>query len=1047
MKTIKLAAMTLLAAALFSPATHADAAVPFTATETDTDGTPVESTVWYTMQIGNSGLVMADNGSASSMTLAETECTFTPSELWAFVGSEADGYTIYNMAAPGKMLASPKTMSGTTGSTAYVVMKEPGDSNYEYKWDFAPSTDINNSWYLSQHGKSGNAVNNRNGKLAFWTAGKDHGSSVVVKFGRKVMTLDLSTGALHRTNITGETGQNWNAAWVSQATAPQLAFVNAANNMTAADGCIAAAVGQQKGAYTFSVPDMEYCYVSAFEFDFANNGHSDAITVTCGDKTMTSGTAVQHFAADGFSYSSQPSINLDGPNKTIRMSNFKATVSRAEAVPQGVIVMLSESGKVPYRIPAIAIVGNGDKAGRLVAISDYRFSGDDIGRGSGMIDLHCSVSDDNGATWTTPSVIKDADGNPVAKSTGDKTAFDCGFGDPCIVGDRETGKLLMMSCAGYGGFFGSTRQAPQRVARWYSEDGGDTWTEAQDITEHIYGAFDNIPNGYGPVEGMFFGSGRIMQSAHVKVGDYYRLYAVMSGRESNGIANWVMYSDDFGGTWAILGDPAVPPVPDTADEPKAEELPDGSVVLSARVNGGTGRHFNIYRYTDAAKAEGWWDQRVRVNIRNKATTYCNGEILIMPAKNTATGERTYLALQSVPFGPARANVGIFWKVLDNYDDMGTSQLLADNWDGEKQISFKSSAYSTMVPDKEGNVAFLFEEVRNASNYYCTVFQSISLNYLTDGAYTATEPDTDLSVANAIAGRMIEGRVNALEGRISDTDMNSLRALADAFAAAPSLEAMDAYNTFEARLFQMIKDVDAARAAVEGGKYVGQLYGKCLDDLKAAIEAYDAAPGLDTYTAISAVLDNAVYLIITDGGQYRIWNFAREADGMVASNASDKLKAGAKSRATRTMSLFTFHAADEPGKWLIECEGKFLASSPAVENVFEFVEREDAGAYIVNSRTDGVSAIISATPANGTYPAWHLSADKSRIVPWTASADASAWYIAPEDPENSVSGVESVSTDNNASADVVWFDIYGRRVAALKPGHLYIGSDGSKQIAR
>ena len=133
---------------------------------------------------------------------------------------------------------------------------------------------------------------------------------------------------------------------------------------------------------------------------------------------------------------------------------------------------------------------------------------------------------------------------------------------------------------------GTTKRSnPNRVAVLHSRDGGHTWSQPVDITEQVYSLFDK--SNLGPVDAMFFGSGRICQSQLVKVGRYYRLYAALCARPGG---NRVVYSDDLGRTWHALGDIHTSPAP-TGDEPKVEELPDGSVVLSSRISGG--RLFNI----------------------------------------------------------------------------------------------------------------------------------------------------------------------------------------------------------------------------------------------------------------------------------------------------------------------------------------------------------------------------------------------------------------------------------------------------------------------
>lgn len=1013
---------------------------------TVTDGVLAPGTTWYTMQIAAAGFVLADNGSANWIALDTPSCKFTPSELWAFEGNATDGYTIYNMAqGTAKQLASPKTMSGTNGGDAYVVLKAPGDASYVYKWDLLPSTTTEGQWFITQHGVAANAINNRGSKLAFWTTGKDAGSSVAIEFGQTTMTVDLTAGQLHRDSATGATGQNWNAQWVSTSTDPQLTFGCAYNNMTAAGNNIAAAVGMNKSPYTFGLSGSTL-YVESFEFDFANNtDHSEALTLTVGDKTWTSTAAKQHVACSGFTLSEAPSISLNGANKTIVLSDFTVTVKRTEETLPGYEVMTSTPGKVPYRIPAIAVVGKGERQNRLISVADYRHSGSDIGMGTGKIDLHISVSDDNGETWTAAGLLKDASGKAVTQASGDKSAFDCGFGDPCIVADRESQRVLMMSCAAYGGFFGSTRQAPQAVARWYSEDGGQTWSEAQNITEEIYSQFDDLTGGFGPIQGMFFGSGRIMQSVHIKVGDYYRLYSVMSGRNPNGITNWVMYSDDFGKTWAILGDPINPPVPTGGDEPKAEELADGSVVFSARVNGGAGRNFNIFRYSDVANGQGLWGDKVQVLLRGKSTNACNGEILILPAVDKATGEKTYLALQSLPFGPGRANVGIFWKNMAAHEDFGSPELLGADWDGEYQVSTKSSAYSTMVRDMDGNVAFLYEEDRYGSSY-CIVFRSVSIADITDGAYEAADDD-DLSVAHAIAAAAMTERAAAVEGAPAAM-LDALKAAAAAYVAEPSVANMEAYYALENKINEIIATVGEMRKAL-GGKYVGQFAGETLAALNAAMEAYDAAPSAETYAAIEEALNapNPQTLVLTDGQKYRIWHFDREAAGMLAGNVSNQCKGLSKAKETSDYTLFTVEAGTEPGTWYLSCKGAWLGSTGAVETIVPFVaDKANAAVYTFEPDRTGRGALVCTTPTNASYPALHLSGDKTRVVPWTKPAGASQWYIAPEDPENSMSGVENVSVGNEPR-EVIYYDIYGRRAAALKPGNLYIGNDGTKIVVR
>ena len=388
---------------------------------------------------------------------------------------------------------------------------------------------------------------------------------------------------------------------------------------------------------------------------------------------------------------------------------------------------------IPYRIPALATT----KDGTLIAMADYRHSGTDIGvTDKGRIDLHYRMSYDNGNTWGEVKTLINGQG-------ADSPDFmNVGFGDPCIVADRESDRVLVMSCAGNVSFQNGTRTNHQNIARFYSEDGGETWSAPEDIAESIYAQFD--ASGYGPVRSMFVASGRIMQSRITKVGDYYRLYCAVLVRDRWAKhMNYVLYSDDFGGSWKVLGDINKPAVYNTADEPKVEELPNGAILLSSRYNGG--RYYNIFVYSDVASGTGFWDDAAFSGASNGGVeskdNSTNGEVMLIPVTRVEDGEEIYILLQSVPLGPNRKNVGIYYKELaDEMVDYLSPSLIARNWDGVKQVTTLNSAYSTMSWQKDNRLGFLYEEeTHGASNLayggYTIVYECFDVEALTDGKYT------------------------------------------------------------------------------------------------------------------------------------------------------------------------------------------------------------------------------------------------------------------------------------------------------------------------
>jgi len=308
------------------------------------------------------------------------------------------------------------------------------------------------------------------------------------------------------------------------------------------------------------------------------------------------------------------------------------------------------------------------------------------------------------------------------------------FGDPCIVADRESDRVLLISCCGNVGFFNSEHDNRQGCARFYSEDGGRTWSSHEDINDQIFRQLDKRDDGL--LRSFFVGSGKISQSRLIKVSDYYRLYcAILCRLADNTFANFVLYSDDFGMNWTVLGDVNISPVPRGGDEPKADELPDGSVLISSRCNGG--RIYNVFHFTNAEKAEGEWGEMALSTQENNGVVAeansCNGEIMIVPVIRRSDNKQMWLLLQSLPFGPDRRNVGIFYKSLQGPDDWKNGEVIAKDWEGRYQISNQSSAYSTMCLDNNGTIAFFYEE-NGFSGGYDMVYKNFSIGDITSSKY-------------------------------------------------------------------------------------------------------------------------------------------------------------------------------------------------------------------------------------------------------------------------------------------------------------------------
>lgn len=374
-----------------------------------------------------------------------------------------------------------------------------------------------------------------------------------------------------------------------------------------------------------------------------------------------------------------------------------------------------DSYGVPYRIPTLSVT----RRGELLAINDRRYCFSDIGYG--RVDIVMKSSWDGGKTWGKDTVILRGGGKGVQT----------GYGDPCVVADRTSDKALVVCVAGDIPYGSSTLEHPQHIVRIEGEFDPKSqswkWGAPTDMTSRFYKELL-----CEKVNGLFMSSGRIMQSRKIKVDKYYRLYAALCTHKGN----FVVYSDDFGKEWKVLGGADSSCVP-KGDEAKCEELPDGSVLISSRKSGG--RWWNIYHFDNLFTAKGHWDKpidsrTVQGGIKNSSGP-CNGEILMVSVLDKESNKTVPLLLQSLPEGPGRHNVAIYYKKLAAKADYNSTEHLASQWEGPFIVSPRGSAYSTMDELPDGRIGFYFEE---EPEYFQMIYQPLSIEVITKGKY-ATLP--------------------------------------------------------------------------------------------------------------------------------------------------------------------------------------------------------------------------------------------------------------------------------------------------------------------
>lgn len=929
----------LLVMALLPQTLQAQVEAPFKTT-TIVNGEFAKGTVWYTMQIGASQHIISDNGTADKISLQTSKTELEAADLWCFVGNAESGYKIYNkQAGATKVLASSTTMKqlsgyGGTGGATYPTLQPEASlpSGYVGAWDLQVSDMLADTegYFLILHGTQ-YAVNNFGnvGNLAFWAEGKDAGSTVTFTFAEATVEVNQANGAFTASNAD----KTWHSKWESNQLEGFSLGLNA-NNMQATNGYLNIYSGQS-GSCSITLSAPEGAIVAEYGFDYVNSASGYELTLTVdGTAYKTSSTKKSIKVTDGETRTA--SFTQSGANSGVTYSNFLVTVRRSmmEAEPQFNVFETTRTS-IPYRIPAIAKAQNGN----LVAVADYRHSGADIGMAkNGRIDIHGRISKDNGKTWGNIFPIIEGQGAAAAETNSMYVAF----GDPCLVADSESPKMMMLTCSGNVSFPNGQRNNHQGIARFYSEDNGETWSAPVDISESIYEQFDQRAD--GGIRCMFIGSGKISQSKTVKVGSHYRLYCAPLVKLADGSnVNFVLYSDDFGGTWKVLGGVENSPIPSGGDEPKADELPNGNVIISSRTSGG--RIYNIYSFTDVAKGEGSWGTSAWSNANNNGTVAVsnstNGEIMFLPVTRKEDGKGMYMMLQSVPLGSGRANVGIYYKALESLEDFANPDSIAKDWDGRHQASYIGSAYSTMCWQADSTLAFLFEEETISSTTrggYTIVYKNYSIEQITDSAYSYN----------------------------------------------PEVKAHDVVKA----------GIDVLKIEAGEGKYVGEYLDDAVAEVDQAIEAYKANPGSETYVAVNKALAQASRIEVEAGQIYRLRNTTR-SNGTLYLAPEDARFTAKASNVGNADQIFTFvPAANDKEYYLYNPNFNLYLGKLAAQETQPDVTSNvsEAGIWKIESKTNGISMPINVNRASGGLDALHLAGDNQRLVPWYSTAGASQWYI-------------------------------------------------------
>lgn len=778
-------------------------------------------------------------GNTSGQIATKTIDPSSLDHLWCLVGNYKS-FKIYSHKNSNQVI----THDGTPAENEAVSLADASESSTAQSWKLADYTSAasNPGYSIEAVGKAGQGLNPHGGignDLKFYRS-SDEGCRWVFP------VVDTENPITLNVNVTGTTFENNPVAdvtIVSNGTTLSYPIRQTEANPT---GSVAT---QQLYLYkdkTFTASSYTY---RGFDCETLLNGNPASLS----NLTPTAGLALTF--------------------------NYTANEDR-------ILFTTPDANGKPYRIPAITTALNGD----VIAVADNRPCGSDIGYGE--VDIKVRVSKDHGATWSTEEFLANGDGDNNRLTDADKTNdFAYAFGDAAIVADRERNEVVVFSVAGkticHNGNYTEdpSTSNPNRVAKmkgtYNSESGTWSWSTPVEVTEAFYSPFvketttTNEESGETTttrtvtVQSLFIGSGRIMQSRVVKKDQYYRLYAALWTKNQG---NRVVYSDDFGDTWHILGTVDDRPAAN-GDEPKCEELPNGTVVLSSRK--GSGRYFNLFTFNattgDDAYTTGTWGTVVSSNGVTGGLTNSdsgtNGEIYMLDnVMDNTTGVKKTIMLQSVPLGSGRKNVAIWYKEIDPTATY-TPTTFATGWTLGKQVSFRNSAYSTMTLQKDNRLGFLFEEEPGG---YCIIYCPLTIEEATGGAYDLY---TDANRKRVACNQAEE--VLAKKGVGYPTTDNAARAtLQEAITAAQSSSA--AIDEVLSTLSTAVTTYKATKTDIqlpEDGKAYTFTH-VTLDGVKQPMTY--AASGMtcnasNTPTVfVCRKLDNGKFIFVCNEGKYLSW---------------------------------------------------------------------------------------------------------------------------------------------------------------------------------
>lgn len=363
-----------------------------------------------------------------------------------------------------------------------------------------------------------------------------------------------------------------------------------------------------------------------------------------------------------------------------------SAAAASSSVQHAVVFENGKDGYPTYRIPSVMV----SKTGDILAIAEGR--GLQKGTHGDITGNHLVMkrSRDNGKTWSALKVIRSESGNSLL--------------GPCAV-VTETGRIILI----YHRYLPGTTEGNaaegyegSRVVGVFvtvSDDNGESWSDAKDITRHA-----KAPTRW---TGILTGPGIAIQKIH----------APHKGRivvpcAHGPVGHWQCYtfcSDDNGETWRLGGE-----VPDPlGNECQVVELSDGRLLLNMR----SYRRKGCRTCSTSEDAGDTWSRMV--DVPDLPEPVCQGSTLRYPV--AVEGQRDPIFFSNPASTKKREN--------------GTIRMSLDDgatWPISKVLCPKSFGYSCLTVLADGRVGCLYE----TDNCRRIVFDAFSLEWLKENKQTA-----------------------------------------------------------------------------------------------------------------------------------------------------------------------------------------------------------------------------------------------------------------------------------------------------------------------